>query len=311
MAGGDAWQVQPLTRVEQDDAELVVRLTAAGGAVIRQGKYRVRAFATLTLCEAARVRVLDVRHNRNLAGQGGYSGSGGRTDTAVLIMEDVFTLRTDSELRLQQASSNANGSPVGEGPVRPAPTRSARCTASWSCGGCSTDEPRLLANPVGSDATLRLRKREYMLVRYEVAASAGDPVGGYQNDDPQHASSTTRPARCGSRRTGCGCRRGLYKAIIKTWGMNEGHHSCRLRDVTRGANLLVGNGTYGSPGGNGSYQTNQSIGHGVFTLTTDALVELQAFYGSSAGSGWSMGIGTLGNGFLERFQTVELWRLAA
>lgn len=104
------WQTQPLTLVSQDDAELVVRLTAAGGAVIRQGKYRVRAFATLTLCEAARVRVLDVRHNRNLAGQGGYSGSGGRTDTTVLIMEDVFTLRTDSELQLQQASSNANGS---------------------------------------------------------------------------------------------------------------------------------------------------------------------------------------------------------
>jgi hypothetical protein len=168
----------------------------------------------------------------------------------------------------------------------------------------------MLANPVGSDATLRLRKREYVLVRYEVAASAGDPVGGYQtmilntivHDETGQVRLASNQLRLPP---------GLYKAIIKTWGMNEGHHSCRLRDVTRGATLLVGNGTYGSTGGNGSYQTNQSIGHGVFTLTTDTLVELQAFYGSSAGSGWSMGIGTLGNGMLERFQTVELWRLAA
>lgn len=113
---GGVWSTLVLTRVVTDDADLVIRLTPAGGLLVRQGRYRARSCCVITSVEGAYSRLWDATVGAYLGFAPMFSGQGGgRLNSSTLFIEDEFTLARDTEVRLEQMGSASQGAGWAKG----------------------------------------------------------------------------------------------------------------------------------------------------------------------------------------------------
>jgi hypothetical protein len=115
LTGPGTWDTLTLTRVVQDDQELVVKLGPSGGIIVRAGRYRAASHCTCSTCEGAGSRLYDVRFGRTVGYCPSFSGTAGRLTTATLLTDDEFTVFTESEILLQQTCSQAQASTWARG----------------------------------------------------------------------------------------------------------------------------------------------------------------------------------------------------
>lgn len=97
---------------------------------------------------------------------------------------------------------------------------------------------------------------------------------------------------------------GTYRVQASAPGVNCAFHQARLRNVTDGTNLALGQGAYSGPTGGGTGIAAVVVGR--FTIATAKVVELQHRCATTAAT-FGLGInGSFGDG--EIYATIELWK---
>lgn len=97
---------------------------------------------------------------------------------------------------------------------------------------------------------------------------------------------------------------GTYFAMFSAQGALIDRHQARLRDVTSGTTLILGESTNASSSSNG---VSPSGGFGRFTLGVDSLVELQHRCGTTNANGFGLS-NNFGDG--ELYADLAIWKVA-